>query len=59
MKKDSVKGSNLKETNLAPKASIPASELWLYKNPEALASVKQGMKEAAEGKFSKVDLNDL
>jgi hypothetical protein len=28
----------------------PGSELWLYRNPEALACVKQGLRESAEGK---------
>lgn len=36
---------------LDPLVTIPASEAWLYKNKKALASVRQGLKEAAEGKF--------
>jgi hypothetical protein len=35
---------------LDPVTTIPASEAWLFENPKALASVKQGLKEAAEGK---------
>ena len=35
---------------LDPVKTIPASEMWLYQNPEALASVKQGLRESAEGK---------
>ena len=35
---------------LRPAVSIPASEVWLYKNPQALASVLQGIKDAGEGK---------
>jgi hypothetical protein len=35
---------------LDPQVSIPASEAWLYRNPEALAAVRQGLQEAAEGK---------
>lgn len=35
---------------LDPQVSIPASEAWLYRNPEALASVRRGLQEAAEGK---------
>ena len=35
---------------LDPVKTIPASEMWLYENPEALRSVKQGLREAAEGK---------
>lgn len=39
---------------LDPQVSIPASEAWLYRNPKALASVRQGLKEAAEGKAKRV-----
>ena len=35
---------------LDPVKTIPASEMWLYENPKALASVKQGLRESAEGK---------
>jgi hypothetical protein len=35
---------------LDPQVSIPASEAWLYRNPEALAMVRRGLREAAEGK---------
>jgi hypothetical protein len=35
---------------LDPVKTIPASETWLYENPTALASVKQGLRESAEGK---------
>jgi hypothetical protein len=35
---------------LDPVRAIPASEMWLYENPQALASVKQGLRESAEGK---------
>jgi hypothetical protein len=31
-------------------SSIPASESWLYRNPEAIAAVRRGLQEAAEGK---------
>jgi hypothetical protein len=34
------------EKNIA----IPESERWLFENPEALAAVKQGLKESAERK---------
>lgn len=39
---------------LDPLVTIPASEAWLYKNKEALASVRQGLKEASEGKLVKM-----
>ena len=35
---------------LDPQVSIPASEAWLYRNREALASVRRGLQEAAEEK---------
>lgn len=44
---------------LDPQVSIPASEAWLYKNPEALASVRRGLDDVAQGKVSKVDLASL
>ena len=44
---------------LDPHVSIPASEVWLYQNKEALESVYAGLRDAAEGKVTKIDLNDL
>ena len=35
---------------LDPVKTVPASEMWLYENPQALAAVKQGLRESAEGK---------
>jgi hypothetical protein len=35
---------------LDPVKAVPASETWLYENPRALASVKRGLRESAEGK---------
>ena len=35
---------------LDPVKTVPASEMWLYENPEALASVKRGLQQSAEGK---------
>lgn len=35
---------------LEPFVEIPEREHWLYKNPEALAMVEQGLRESAEGK---------
>jgi hypothetical protein len=44
---------------LDPQVTIPASEAWLFKNPEALASVRRGLADVAEGKVSKVDIKKL
>ena len=35
------------------------SETWLFRNPEALAAVRRGLKDAEEGRVSKVDLKKL
>lgn len=35
---------------LDPRVSIPASEVWLFRNRKAAASVRRGLEEAAEGK---------
>ena len=35
---------------LDPVKTVPVSEMWLYENPQALASVKKGLRESAEGK---------
>ena len=35
---------------LDPVKAIPVSEMWLYENPQALAGVKQGLRESAAGK---------
>jgi len=44
---------------LDPQVTIPASEAWLFNNPDALALVRQGLSDATLGKVSKVDLNTL
>jgi hypothetical protein len=44
---------------LDPQVLIPASEAWLFRNPKALASVKKGLADAAEGRISKINLDEL
>ena len=49
---------------LRPLASVPSNEAWMYRNPEVISKVRQGLKEAGEGKAEKADdlesfLNDL
>jgi hypothetical protein len=42
--------NRLGQIMLDPVKPVPAYESWLYENPAALAAVKQGLKESAEGK---------
>ncbi len=35
---------------LEPMAEISAHELWLYKNPEALKALEEGLQQSKEGK---------
>lgn len=41
--------NNAGQIVLDPVKAIPAAEAWLYENPEALESVKQGLRESAQG----------
>ena len=47
------------EVLLQPVVEIPAAELWLFQDKEALGSVKKGLKDAAEGRISKLDPDEL
>jgi len=47
------------ELLLQPTVEIPASELWLFQNKEALKSVQMGLKDASEGKIVKVEPDKL
>lgn len=38
---------------LLPEIAIPANEVWLYKNKEALEAVKEGLEQSASGKIKK------
>jgi hypothetical protein len=38
---------------------IPSSEAWLYKNKKALDSVQRGLKQAAKGKVTRLNLDEL
>lgn len=51
--------NSLGQIVLDPQVTIPASEAWLFKNPAALEAVRRGLADAAEGRVSKVDLNEL
>jgi hypothetical protein len=40
---------------LRPSVSVPASEAWVYQNPEVVKKVRKGLEEAREGKTERVD----
>lgn len=44
---------------LDPQITIPASEAWLYNNPDTIASVRRGLGDAALGRVKTVDLTSL
>ncbi|RYG38942.1 hypothetical protein EON81_02310 [bacterium] len=44
---------------LTPMVAIPERELWLYKNPEAMASLDRGLAEAARGETTRMDLSQF
>ena len=35
--------------HLLPLKEIPAREVWLYRNPQALAAVEEGMRQSGRG----------
>lgn len=39
---------------LSPEVSVPIYETWLLRNPEALAKVKEGLQQAAEGQLESI-----
>lgn len=38
---------------LHPKVEIPAQEVWLFKNPQALDSIKKGLEDSAAGRVKR------
>ncbi len=42
---------------LHPKVEIPAEELWLYRNKEALKSVLRGIEDTKEGRVREISDN--
>jgi len=47
------------EILLIPVVEIPASEIWLFKNKEALEGVQKGLQDASEGRISKINPDNL
>ena len=47
------------ELLLQPVVEIPAAEAWLYRNPEALAAVQQGLEDAAAGRLHPLETSEL
>ena len=47
------------EVLIRPVVEIPASEMWLYRNKKALASVKRGLDEAAKREVKELDVESL
>jgi len=47
------------EVLLQPRAEIPASELWLFQNPEAINEIREGVRDASQGKVSRLDPEEL
>ena len=54
-----VYSNRLGQIVLDPQVTIPASEAWLFNNPDALAAVRQGLSDAGEGRVSRVDVEAL
>lgn len=44
---------------LDPQVTIPASEAWVFKNPDIIELVKRGLSDAAKGRVSDIDLDSL
>ena len=39
---------------LRPRTSIPTRELWIHQNPKAMKTLRKGLKDAAEGRVTRV-----
>ncbi len=51
--------NSLGQIVLDPQVSIPASEAWLFNDPDSLASVRKGLDDAVKGRTSKVNFESL
>lgn len=39
---------------LRPRTSIPSRELWIHQDPKAMETLQKGLKDAAEGRLTRV-----
>jgi len=44
---------------LDPQVTIPASEVWVFNNPDILALIQKGLSDVKAGRISKIDLDNL
>ena len=51
--------NKLGEILLKPVIEIPASELWLFQNKEALEDLQKGLEDLSEEKISRLNLNKI
>jgi hypothetical protein len=47
------------EVLIRPVVEIPVSEMWLYRNKKALASVKRGLEQSDKGEVKELDIESL
>lgn len=50
-----IYGNSAGQIVLDPQVTAPASEAWLFDNPEALDSVRRGLDDVTHARVSKVD----
>jgi len=44
---------------LEPVVEFPAKDHWIYKNPKALSSLMNGLKQVKKGQIQKLSLEDI
>jgi hypothetical protein len=49
----------IRQIILDPQISIPASEIWLFNNPDSFEAVAAGLKEISEGKIARIKPDEL
>jgi len=54
-----IYANKLGQIVLDPQVTIPATEAWLFNNPDVLALVQSGLSDATKGKVSKINLKTL